>query len=349
MRCRCDALESKLSGVGETGQVGEVVRVQRTPELRLEGAAMIDSDKMFLELKKEVIEARNLVIKNDNLLKSLHGDVKKVIDKQEAFEKRAWGTSVTAYIIIAALSAVGAYKFASVEVRATTEELVGARAARKNAEDTAGQIRAQQEATERASKKALEVFDRLAGDDDAQRSEALNELAKMDMKKLSPMEQRALEDKSRALRADAARQALDAGRAALNRRDWKSSNDALTRYMTLTTKVDDQAYLMVGEARHALRQYKDAVDPLEKFLKNQPGSKQADYATSLLGDALAESGNLKEAVDIYRNGGMKFYASQYGALMRARSRRLEKQLKDADKLTPTPGAPAPAAQDAAIH
>jgi tetratricopeptide (TPR) repeat protein len=343
-----DALESVLSGVGETSEVGEILRVQRTPELRAEGVTMVDSDKMFLDLKKEVIEARNLVIKNDNLLKSLHGDVKKVIDKQEAFEKRAWGTSVTAYIIIAALSAVGAYKFASVEVRATTEELVGARAARKNAEDTAGQIRAQQEATERASKKALEVFDRLAGDDDVQRAEALNELAKMDMKKLSPMEQRALEDKSRALRAEAARQALEAGRTALNRRDWKSANDALTRYMTMTTKIDDQANLMLGEARHALRQYKDAVEPLQKFLKDSPNSKQADYATSLLGDALAESGNLKEAVEVNRNGGMRFYASQYGALMRARARRLEKLQKDADKLSPTP-ATAPVAQDGAIH
>jgi len=41
-------------------------------------------------LRKEVIEARNLVIKTDNLLKNLHAELKQMGRKHEEQEKRHW-------------------------------------------------------------------------------------------------------------------------------------------------------------------------------------------------------------------------------------------------------------------
>lgn len=293
---------------------------------------MADMEKQLHELKKEIVEARNLVIKNDNLLKNLHADLKKVLDKQESFERRSWSTGATAYFIFAMLASTGAYVFATAKVKATTDELVGAHAARDKAEAAEAQIKTVQEASDQASKKALHVFERLAGDDESQRSQALNDLSKLETKKLTALEQRALEDKSKTLRLEAAKEALDSGRNALNRRDWKTADNDLTRYLTLSTKPEDQAYLMLGTARHALRNYKDAVEPLRTFLKNVPTSKQGDYATVLLGEALSESGDLKGSVEVYRNGGNR-YVSPYGEVMRTRARRIEKQLKDAQKPT----------------
>jgi TolA-binding protein len=292
---------------------------------------MADMEKQLHELKKEIVEARNLVIKNDNLLKNLHADLKKVLDKQESFERRSWWTGAAAYFVFATLASTGAYLFATAKVKATTDELAAAHIARDKAEASEAQIKATQEASDQASKKALHVFERLAGDDEAQRSQALTDLSKLETKKLTTMEQRALEDKSRTLRAEAAKDALDSGKAALNRRDWRTADADLTKYMSLVTKVEDQAYLMVGTARHGLRNYKDAIEPLRTFLKNVPASKQGDYATVLLGEALTESGDLKGAVEVYRNGGNRYYTSSYGEVMRTRARRIEKQLKDTQK------------------
>ena len=68
-------------------------------------------------LRKEVIEARNLVIKTDNLLKNLHAELKQMGRKHEEQEKRHWMTSVTAYIGFAVIAGVGAIAFANAEVR----------------------------------------------------------------------------------------------------------------------------------------------------------------------------------------------------------------------------------------
>jgi TolA-binding protein len=77
------------------------------------------------------------------------------------------------------------------------------------------------------------------------------------------------------------------------------------------------------------------VEPLQLFLKNVPGSKQGDFATMLLGEALSESGDLKQAIDVYRNGANRYGASQSAQVMRNRAHRLEHMLKDTDKSAAT--------------
>ena len=68
-------------------------------------------------LRKELIEARNLVIKTDNLLKNLHAELKQMGRRHEEQEKRHWMTSVTAYIGFAVIAGAGAIAYANAEVR----------------------------------------------------------------------------------------------------------------------------------------------------------------------------------------------------------------------------------------
>src|SRR4051812_11829906 len=135
----------------------------RSPE-RSESGSMVDTDKALHELKKEIVEARNLVIKNDNLLKNLHADLKKVLDKQESFERRSIWTSAAAYFVFATLASTGAYLFATAKVKATTDELSAARSSREKAEGSEALLRSNEDAADQASKKALRVFERLASD-----------------------------------------------------------------------------------------------------------------------------------------------------------------------------------------
>jgi TolA-binding protein len=342
-------LEVRVTGQGGlvgngSGNASDVRSVQRRPDPRSESGTMNEPDKQMSDLKKEVVEARNLIIKNDNVLKNIQADVKKVFDRQEQFERRSWLSSVTAYIFFAALSAMGAYMFAAAKGRATTEELASTRAAAHQSDAAAAQIKASQETAERASKRALDIFERLAGEDATRRNEALSELARLDTKKLTPLEQRALEEKAHSLRLEAAREAYESGRAAINRRDWRSADEDLTRYISLTAKPEDQAYLMLGTARHSLRDYKEAVEPLQTFLRNAPNSKQGDYATMMLGEALAESGDVKQAVEVYRNGGNRYGNSQLASVMRTRARRLEHQIKDTPERAADPAAGSDAAR-----
>src|SRR3954466_9648028 len=66
------------------------------------------SDKALEDIRREVIEGRNLVIKTDNQLKTLHAELKLVGKRQEDFQRRQWISSAVAYAVFAALCVAGA-------------------------------------------------------------------------------------------------------------------------------------------------------------------------------------------------------------------------------------------------
>src|SRR5690242_14299794 len=81
-----------------------------------------DVEKELSDLKREIIESRNLVIKTDNLLKNLHAEVKSVGKWQADQQKRQWISSGVAYGLFAVL-AIGAASFiAGARVSGVTED-----------------------------------------------------------------------------------------------------------------------------------------------------------------------------------------------------------------------------------
>lgn len=283
---------------------------------------MAIEEKDIQELKKEVVEARNLVIKTDNLLKNLHADVKRVAEKQVAFERRAIVTTATAYILFSALAALGAFSYAKVKIQERETELTVAREERTRADAALAAARAAEAEFKTESAQALALFGRLAAPDEAKRTAAVEEVAALAPRRLTALEVRALTDKAAALREAAAVKAFEEGRAAFNRRDYRQADLELGRHVLLAAAPDDVAYFLLGQARHALRDYKGAVEPLQAYLKAVPNAKSADYLTLLLGESLAESGERARAIEVYRTGADRYGASQFAPSMRARARRL---------------------------
>src|SRR5947209_15772273 len=86
--------------------VEEVVSGPRKISMASEQKSEVE--KGFDEIRREVIESRNLVIKTDNLLKNLHAEVKMVGKRQEDFQKRQFLSSAVAYALFAAIAIAGA-------------------------------------------------------------------------------------------------------------------------------------------------------------------------------------------------------------------------------------------------
>ena len=84
------------------------------------------------------------------------------------------------------------------------------------------------------------------------------------------------------LRDAAAATALEAGRSAFNRKEYKNSAEELSRYLTLAEKPDETALFLLGQARHGMKDFKNAIEPLQNYLKAVPNSKSADYAMLIL-------------------------------------------------------------------
>src|SRR5947199_7007652 len=76
----------------------------------------------YAVLRKEILEARNLIIKTDSLLKNLHAELKQMSKRHDEQESRHWMTSVVAYIAMALIASAGAIAYARAEVRNAREE-----------------------------------------------------------------------------------------------------------------------------------------------------------------------------------------------------------------------------------
>src|ERR1700682_4770202 len=116
------------------------------------------------QLRKEIVEARNLIIKTDNLLKNLHAELKQMGRAHDEQEKRHWMTSVTAYVAFAVLAGVGAIAYARAEVRTAREEAQGAELHARGLQQDGEKIKAADQARREASDKAARIYDMLGSE-----------------------------------------------------------------------------------------------------------------------------------------------------------------------------------------
>ena len=61
----------------------------------------MDLERELADIRREVIEGRNLVIRTDNLLKTLHSEVKSFGVRQKEFERKLRLSSAAAYALVA--------------------------------------------------------------------------------------------------------------------------------------------------------------------------------------------------------------------------------------------------------
>jgi len=275
-------------------------------------------------LRKEVIEARNLVIKTDNLLKNLHAELKLLARKHEEQEKRHWMTSVTAYVGFAVIAGVGAIAFANAEVRTARSDAQANEARAATLQKDAEKIKASDQVRRETSERALRVYDLLGSEKEGPGlNQAMTQAMHLDRGQLSALEAKAIDDRAAGMKRQLAEAARTAGEAAYRRQDWKAASQDLGRYVELEPKVaDSMIWFHLGSARIQTREFQGAVQPLENFLKSTGGTKTAQYAGLLLGQAYEEVGNTTRAREVYERALSLYPGSDFAPQLRNRLRRL---------------------------
>jgi TolA-binding protein len=282
-------------------------------------------ERELAELRKEVIEARNLVIKSDNLLKNLHAELKLTSRKQEQFERRHFLTSATAFVIFTVLATLGSYMYARSEIHAVRQESTANEGQAKSRGQEIEKLRAAEAARREASEKAVKIFEQLTANTDGPAlSAALIAAQKIDRSQLSSLEAKALEDKEATLKQSAANASHERGKTAFRRADYRTAATEFARFLELTPNHPDAPFAnyWLGESRSQLRDYPGAIAPLETFLKTSATPKNHDWASVLLGVAYEETGQLVKAQDLYNSALAKFPNSLHATQMRNRLKRL---------------------------
>jgi len=78
----------------------------------------------------------------------------------------------------------------------------------------------------------------------------------------------------------------------------------------------------LGNARMQTHEFQGAIVPLDTFLKNTGGTKTAQYAGFLLGQAYEETGNATKAREAYERAASLYPGSEFAPMIRGRLRKL---------------------------
>jgi len=300
-----------------------------------------DSSGDYAGLRKEIIEARNLIIKTDNLLKNLHAEMKKLGVRQEEQERRHWMTSVTAYVAFAVLAGVGAIAYARAEVRTAREEAQSSEAHAISLQKDAEKIKSADQTRRDASEKAARVYDLLGSEKEGPGlNQAMAQAMHLDRAQLTALEARAIDDRAAGMKQKLAEAALAAGTSAFRRQDWKGVSEQLGRYAELEPKISDpQVWYHLGSARMQTKEFAGAIVPLENFLKSAGGTKTAQYAGLLLGQAYEETNNPAKAREVYERAEKLYPGSEFAPMIRNRLHKLGATTGPLTPLAPPPAAP----------
>ncbi|WP_371928635.1 tetratricopeptide repeat protein [Myxococcus vastator] len=295
-------------------------------------------EKELTDLRREIVEARNLVIKSDNLLKNLHAEVKAVGKRHEDFQKRQWLSSAVAYVLFAVISVGAALMITSARSSSATNEK---ERLEKTVADLSGQLEKQRadtaahQAVQQEANKVYKMMTSLPGDE---RLKGIDALVKLDTSRLSTLERQALNDRAGVLRRETGDAAFEQGKIAFRKNEMDGVISNMERFLAMNPPQDQalDASFFLGTAYNNTRNHEKAVPLLARFVDGDRKSKTRDYAMLLLAHSYQEVGQYDKALEIARDAAGAYLNSQYQSQFRGRIATVKRLMN------PAPAAPAQA-------
>ena len=251
------------------------------------------------EIKKEIIESHNLIIKTDNLIKNLSAEIRQIQKKQESYERKYWINSVGAYVIIAALCFIGVYVGFEAKIDVVRREKSQLQEdldkARLEAEDLQAKlsVRAQQE-------KAAEHLLRLKRD--KRDDEALKVAEGLDINRLSPVLGRLVSRETEDLREKIGAETLEQGKSLFTRGYLKRSLQEFDRSIAVKPpgEILSDAHYQRAQLHLKMNKTATAAEDFLLAVAAAPQAVYADYALYQAAGALESSGDVPRALEAYQ-------------------------------------------------
>jgi TolA-binding protein len=262
----------------------------------------------LVELKREVVEARNQAIKTDNQITNLGLDVKSFERRFDLLERRTRLASLGANVVVAVVIMTAAYLVHSVRTGGLRSQLEEARVAAEQAQSHAGQRTAQLERRVAAAEETAKQRDKvevaaatfLAHLDAGREKQAEAVLDDIDMAAAGPAVQKIAGARIAAYRRDNAEAAYKAGRSHANAGRSQNAVAELRRSLRLQPqgRYATQAAYLVATSLWSQKKYAEAVTVLRDMQKRDIERGVANEVQFLLGAALARSGEREESLSI---------------------------------------------------
>jgi tetratricopeptide (TPR) repeat protein len=261
---------------------------------------MIELEDEIKEIKKEIIDSRNLIIKTDNLVKNLGADLKAIQKKQESYEKKYVFNSIAAYVIFVALIGAGAYFLVESRVeklRSENQELTTKDAAlRAKITELENQLKAK----DQASRQALQIYAQLkAGTSE----EAVTEFDQLLGRGLTKLEQELLGEIVAKKRKDVAQIQYEEGMRAVKAKSLEKAETAFRKAVGYLGKTKDtlltDLYFELGITLNKLKKYSESTTYLDRVLQRSADPGRNGEAAFTIAANFEASAQLEKAKEGY--------------------------------------------------
>ena len=304
-----------------------------------------EATKLLEEIRREVVESRNMTIKTDNALKTLHAELKLVSTQQDAFQRRTWFSTGAAYVVFAALCVAGVVVISN--TRAS-----GANAERERLEKQVGELtstidklKAGATGQLAAEQSALQVYRQMTTLPGDERLKGIDALQKIDQTRLTAFAKLVLQDRAVALRKEVGGAVLEKGKTAFRRQDWPETISQLGRFLSMDPVEEDalEASFYLGNAYFQSRKFEDAIKHLTRFSDGDKKGKLRDFAMLMLMQCYDMTGAREQAVATAKEAFNSYPSSDFRNQFIARLQRTVPQpaAAPAPAVAPAPVAPGP--------
>ncbi|MBL9039183.1 MAG: tetratricopeptide repeat protein [Archangium sp.] len=272
-----------------------------------------DVMKPLEDIRREVIESRNMTIKTDNALKTLHAELKVVAQQQADFQKRSWLSTGVAYLGFLALCVGGVVAVSNAKAASSQSEKQRLEAQVSELTTQVEKQKAEAVASMTAEQNAAQVYKLMSTGSGDDRLKGVDALARIDSAKLTPFQKTVLSDRSGSLRKEVGAAMLERGKTAFRKQDWPEAIAQLSRLTSMGAGDEEvnEALFFLGNAYMQTRKFDEAIGPLNRFVESDKKAKSRDFALLLLVQAYDVTGQKDKAVAASREALSSHPGSEY--------------------------------------
>ncbi|MBI5527029.1 MAG: hypothetical protein HY897_11900 [Deltaproteobacteria bacterium] len=276
------------------------------------------------DIRKEVGDTRNLMIKTDNLVMGLQVEMKNIQKRQETYERKYRFHGWFANILIVVVVFSGTYFAFEQRSKHLLKEKADVEKKLKENREELDALTGKIEKKSRVEREALEIYKAL---DEGKKEEALRGLSRLSIDELSVLEQKTLKDKIAGLKTELAQYAIEKATELLRKDNARAALQEIDRGREYADKpeIDNHMVLLAAQAHQKLSKPEKAVEVLEELVARQqkgPRVDQALWNLAVLHESMRELGKARASYGALAENHRE---TQYGRMAVRRLRQMEKE------------------------
>ncbi|MCP4602211.1 MAG: tetratricopeptide repeat protein [Proteobacteria bacterium] len=278
------------------------------------------------EIKKEIIEARGLIIKSNNLANSLSAEVRSIAKRQASYERHMSWNSIVAYIIFVILIFIGAQLVYNQRQTALEESITKEKSRADAAEKEIAKLKKDRRPDNKTSGEDLLALYELIHDRD--RQAAIDTFEKVNQEQLTPLELKLLEDSIENFRSDLSMIHYARGHELMGEKKFA---EAVEEFRTSLRFKGDAGHATAAkiEMANALRlqgKPREAIAVLQRLMEEHLDRALSDDAYWFLALSHQEAHQRDEARSVLRALMRQFPDSQYYRAARIKAAEIQLHL-----------------------